>query len=417
MTVLVVKLMCEEECNIKIHVFQALDGDSFLVTICESEKEINILIDCGNKETYQNYIKPYLLHMSEQGKKIDFLILTHVHSDHIGGAIPLLIENRSSAESCIIEIEHVIYNGYLGLELEAYSSLECTAKEQRICQGILAQGRAVLGRKQTEKQITLNEELCISHLLIQGGYRWNVWDVDRRCLIIADTHMKIDIGEHSYIQFISPNKQQVIQMNKKWEAYLERIYKKVPKIDNEIVRNAYEAFQWIANNTDYDTIQGLITSKDLNKESVEQMANMSYSYDYTEENKESIAFVLSVKDKKILFLSDANIEICRRNLEQIYGSTPMEMELIKLSHHGSKRNISKRFLEQFGSRSYLISAGTADLRPSKETIAKLLVNRPKEQKKIYITNKNRTIECFDTENIHNAFMFEFVNIANNLIEI
>lgn len=58
-----------------------------------------------------------------------------------------------------------------------------------------------------------------------------------------------------------------------------------------------------------------------------------------------------------------------------------------------------------------------DLRPSMETIAKLLVNRPKEQKNIYITNKNSTIECFDTDNIHNAFMFEFVNIANSVIEI
>ncbi len=409
--------MYEERCNIKIHTFQAFDGDSFLVTICESEKEINILIDCGNQETYQNYIKPHLLHMSEQGKKINFLILTHVHSDHIGGAIPLLVENRSFAESCIIEIEHVIYNGYLGLELECYPSLDCTAKEQRMCQGILAQGRAVSGRKQTEKQITLNEELCISHLLIQGGYKWNVWDDDKRCLIIADTHMKIDIGEHSYIQFISPNKQQLIQMNKKWEAYLKRIYRKVLKIDNEIVRNAYEAFQWIVNNANYDTIQELITSKALNKESVEKMANMTYSYDYTEENKESIAFVLSVKNKKVLFLGDANIEICRKNLKKIYGLNPIEMELIKLSHHGSKRNISNHFLEQFGSRSYLISAGMTDLRPSMETIAKLLVNRPKEQKNIYITNKNSTIECFDTDNIHNAFMFEFVNIANSVIEI
>ena len=65
--------------------------------------------------------------------------------------------------------------------------------------------------------------------------------------------------------------------------------------------------------------------------------------------------MLSVKNKKVLFLGDANIEICRKNLEKIYGLNPIEMELIKLSHHGSKRNISNHFLEQFGSRSYLIS--------------------------------------------------------------
>ena len=43
--------------NIKVHVFQAFDGDSFLVTIYEDGKEINLLIDCGNKD----FILPRLI--------------------------------------------------------------------------------------------------------------------------------------------------------------------------------------------------------------------------------------------------------------------------------------------------------------------------------------------------------------------
>lgn len=43
---------------------------------------------------------------------------------------------------------------------------ECTVEEKRIYQGIITQGQAVAGKSVTEKQVTLNEELCISKLLI-----------------------------------------------------------------------------------------------------------------------------------------------------------------------------------------------------------------------------------------------------------
>ena len=71
----------------------------------------------------------------------------------------------------VIEISNVIYNGYLGLGLESYEKKECTV-EERIYQGIITQGQAVAGKSVTEKQVTLNEELCISKLLIQGKYNW-----------------------------------------------------------------------------------------------------------------------------------------------------------------------------------------------------------------------------------------------------
>lgn len=229
--------------------------------------------------------------------------------------------------------------------------------------------------------------------------------------------MKIDIGNQSYIQFISPNREQLRRMNKKWELYVKRIYNRIPNIDNLHIRNAFEAFQWIINNVDYENVQEMVSANVLTKEKIERMATSRYSYDYTDENMESIAFVLVCGNKKMLFLSDANIEVCRKNLEQIYGNTPLKINLIKLPHHGSKRNISMRFLKQYYSDSYLISAGETKLRPSMETIAMILVNDYEENKKIYIVNRNQTIECFDKEKIHSDFNFEFIDAKDKVIEI
>lgn len=265
--------------KIEIHAFQAYDGDCFLVTIYEPEREVNLLIDCGSSETYKNYVKPYLLRMSEQQKKIDYLILTHIHSDHIGGAIPLLLDNGSANDANIIEISNVIYNGYLGLSLESYEKKECTVEENRIYQGIITQGQAVAGKSVTEKQVTLNEELCISKLLIHGKYNWNAWNENEVCAVVADSQMRINIGNQSYIQFISPNREQLCRMNKKWEQYVKRIYNRFPDIDNLHIRNAFEAFQWITNNEDYETIQGMVSANVLTKEKIVQMAESQYSYD------------------------------------------------------------------------------------------------------------------------------------------
>lgn len=407
----------DDKINIKIHTFQAYDGDCFLVTVYEPNKEINLLIDCGSSETYHNYIKSYLLDMSKQRRKIDYLILSHIHSDHIGGAIPLLLDNGSADDPQIIEISNVIYNGFLGLNLEVYEKKGCTVQEKRIYQGIISQGQAVLEKNLTEKQITLNEELCISQLLIQGNYNWNAWNESELNVVIADSQIKIDIGNQSYIQFISPNREQLRRMNKKWELYVKRIYNRFPNIDNLHIRNAFEAFQWIINNVDYENVQEMVSTNVLTKEKIERMATSRYSYDYTDENLESIAFVLVCGKKKMLFLSDANIEVCRKNLEQIYGNTPLKINLIKLSHHGSKRNISMRFLKQYYSDSYLISAGETKLRPSMETIAMILMNDYEQKKKIYIVNRNQTIECFDKEKIHSDFNFEFIDAKDKVIEI
>ena len=40
-----------------------------------------------------------------------------------------------------------------------------------------------------------------------------------------------------------------------------------------------------------------------------------------------------------------------------------------------------------------------------------------KNKKIYIVNRNQTIECFDKENIHSDFNFEFIDAKDKVIEI
>ena len=95
----------------------------------------------------------------------------------------------------------------------------------------------------------------------------------------------------------------------------------------------------------------------------------------------------------------------------------MDMDFIKLSHHGSERNISEKFLKQFGSKNYLISAGTGSKRPSKKTLALLLMTHSDRNKKIFVTNRNKHILWMDQEKVHQFYDFEFVDIAGKSIKL
>ena len=72
--------------------------------------------------------------------------------------------------------------------------------------------------------------------------------------IMTNDLEKINVEKHISIQLLSPGLNEIIAMNQEWEKYLKRIYKKIHVSDNLLIRSAYEAFQYILNNKEYDEI-------------------------------------------------------------------------------------------------------------------------------------------------------------------
>ena len=60
------------------------DNSSFLVTLKSKDKEIKFLFDCG--ENAFRYIR-------DTGENIDFVFISHIHQDHIGGLEKLIFFN------------------------------------------------------------------------------------------------------------------------------------------------------------------------------------------------------------------------------------------------------------------------------------------------------------------------------------
>lgn len=94
-------------------------------------------------------------------------------------------------------------------------------------------------------------------------------------------------------------------------------------------------------------------------------------------NKSSIAFILECDGKKILMLGDARAENIVIYLKsQGYSSqNPLSIDCMKVSHHGSRNNISVELLDMISCEKFIISTDGGygnSYHPDRETIAKLL---------------------------------------------
>ncbi|PSU23834.1 ComEC/Rec2 family competence protein [Photobacterium kishitanii] len=102
-------------------------------------------------------------------------------------------------------------------------------------------------------------------------------------------------------------------------------------------------------------------------------------------NRSSIAKLVKCNNTSILLLADSysNIVVSQLNTRGYNSDTPIVVDLVKLSHHGSKHNTSKELLSIISCSNYYISTnGSKYGHPDVETIF-LLQEKAKKNNSIY----------------------------------
>ena len=107
----------------------------------------------------------------------------------------------------------------------------------------------------------------------------------------------------------------------------------------------------------------------------EDLANWRFSQDGSPKNGSSISFMITYEQKKYLFLADSHPKPIVEYLTSkgMDKSNPMEIELFKVAHHGSKANTNRELIELFKAKKYFISTdGTSDNHPNKRTLSRIV---------------------------------------------
>lgn len=303
-----------------IEMLPAERGDALWLTYGEPPDLHHVLIDGGPKETIQTLVPTLEDRIDRLGNgvnRVELLTITHVDADHIQGVASLL-----SDHSHVKLFRDVWFNGYKHLGLLGGPDGErlTSALEPNLGRWNRAFGGGPVVISSTGKLPTKK---------LRGGLE---------------------------LTLLSPTLEALARLAPKWERECENAGI-VPGRGAQVPR------PWRR-----DRLLGF---------NLEVSAAKRYYRDRAKANGSSIAFIATYDAKSVLCAGDAHSEVLERSLDRL-GSGPHTFTAIKVSHHGSRANLSPRFLERVRSRNWLLSTNGARFsHPSPETIARIATTQRK----------------------------------------
>ncbi|QKJ64188.1 MBL fold metallo-hydrolase [Flavobacterium sp. M31R6] len=257
--------------------------------------------------------------------RIDLLILTHIDSDHIAGLISLF---KSSLIDNIV-IDEIWMNHPEIVEINN-DELISTKQGDSLKELILLKN----------PDVKLIEITTLDKSIIKSGVEFII---------------------------LSPTPQIKEELYRQWQLA------NLPKTNNDNVN--------------------ISSQKEVYSNSLEDLSKIPFSPDKNINNdifnSSSISFVLKCLDVSILLLADSRSEIITESLRlNCFNETkPLEVDYVKVSHHGSLNNTSQEQLGLIQSNNFIISTngGTADHKhPSRETIARIVYNSQRKDEVLTI---------------------------------
>lgn len=310
--------------SMTVRFLKAFHGDCIFITITSEGEEERILIDGGPAATFssgvQGELRNLLLELEEQNKKIDLVILTHIDDDHIGG----LIKAFEAKDGITKLAKKVLFNS--GRLIHNYFNVKHAPEKD------------IIGNFNQSQNTSVDQGNTLEKLLENKG----IWH--DKAISQGDEYYL----NHCKLHFLSPNEKELEKLLGKWESEQLSSFTSASKKDWKLRYN-------------------------------ELLSQDEFIEDKSKTNGSSLSFILNVNEKNYLFLGDSHPSTIVEGLIN-YGckqENPLQVELCKVSHHGSKGNTNLELLSLIDCPRYIISTdGSRHGLPNKVTFARIHQMKP-----------------------------------------
>jgi hypothetical protein len=350
----------------KLHVVQAEFGDSLILEYGTSRAPRFILIDGGPPFTFTQSLHRALKTVIAAPRTLDVVMLSHVDNDHIIGLLDLIAELRRQAaggEDATVAIRELWHNSFsrtLDPEGHLQAKLRSTLSLPGAKQQMALSGEAVQG-------IGEGNRLRLAALAMQPPIPINPGFADD--LITVDTAGAPRTFANLSLRVVGPTQENLDALAEEWKAWLDAHEEAIGSGDPFAMANA----------------------------------------DRSIPNLSSIMVLAEAEGKTILLTGDGRSDHLLTGLRRA-GLLPatggrLEVDVLKLPHHGSNRNMTKTFFRTVTADTYVASANGKDDNPDLATLI-WLVEVAKEQGRraeIVATNRTPSIEQLLEEYPRNEF--------------
>lgn len=314
---------------LRIRALPAANGDALLVEYGGRQLR-RVLIDGGTEDSAGVVIE----RLRDIGvRRLDLLVVTHIDTDHIGGALPL-IERTDHG----IEIARVWFNGFAHLKPRPNRKDRLGARDllgpihgERLTAGLVKRVEAGL--------TTWNAEF-------DGG------------TVIAGERRELDTGDRRRLTLtvLSPTWDKLAKLAPQWEPLVRAggLVGATPQREEEGLRD-------------------LLGPPRLD---LERLAATPPGRDASKANGSSIALLAEYGGRRLLLAGDAHADVLVASLEGL----PQEqraVDLFKLPHHGSGSNVTVELVRAVRCGKYLFSTngkGFKSPHPHREAVARVIVH-------------------------------------------
>jgi beta-lactamase superfamily II metal-dependent hydrolase len=303
----------------RIELLPAQRGDALWISYGEPAR--HVLVDAGPSETIGTLVPELerrIRALPRRTDAVELLITTHIDADHIQGIVSLL-----SDPARLPQFRDIWFNSF-----------------QHLAPGLL-------GGPDGEQ---------LTRILERAPERWNKAFGGEAVVLPETGPLTIALDGGLEIVLLSPTAAGLAKLVPKWEEECRKAGL-LPGHGAEVPRSAQR--------------EGLLGFD------IDTLAAARYGRDRAEANGSSIAFVAKFEGKSVLCAADAHSEVMEQSLDAL-GPGPHKFTAVKISHHGSKANISPKFLERVRSRNWLVSTNGANFKhPHGEALARIVTTQPK----------------------------------------
>ena len=290
-------------------------GDCLWIEYGDNRALHRSLIDGGTQASAAGLLK-HIAALPERDRQFELLVLSHIDSDHIGGALPLMKAVQQG-----LRFGDVWFNGWKHLSGQ-------------------------LGSKQGEMFSSAIEDFRLP---------WNTWRGGHAIVVDGDVLPTATLPGGMKLTLLSPTPAQLAKLAPAWKREL----KKAGLVPG--ARVDYSRFLKGSPSTSTD---------------VDKLADTPFDGDAAPANGSSIAVLAEFGGASVLFGADAHDPVLRENVRKLLRERNVDrlkLDALKVSHHASRNNLSKELLALLDCKRYCISTnGDYFCHPDREAIGRIL---------------------------------------------